>query len=241
MKRTERHHLKENEFANLAASARQMVEEKSSQVLTISASVLAIIVLVGGYFVWRSSVESRADSALAEAMAIDDARVGPPAAPGTPSTGPSYATAREKAQAQLTKFKVVADEYPSTDAGAFARYREAATWLALGSPKEAVAGFQQVIDHSGNDLYVQMARLGLAEAQAGSGQYDSAISTFSDLAQKKDGPLPVDGILMQLARTYRDAGKKSEAEQTFNRVIAEFPASPYSDEARRELDTIKRG
>jgi len=46
---------------------------------------------------------------------------------------------------------------------------------------------------------------------------------------------------MQLARTYRNAGKVPEAEQTFTRVVEEFPASPLRAEAQHELDLLKQG
>ena len=85
-----------------------------------------------------------------------------------------------------------------------------------------------------------MARLGLAEAQARAGQYDQAINAFKELAQRKDGPLPVDGILMELGRTYRDAGKRADAQQTFNRLVAEFPDSQFTQEAKRELDSLNK-
>ena len=101
----------------------------------------------------------------------------------------------------------MADQYPSTDAGLFARYREATTQMALGNTKEAMDLYQQVIDRAGDGIYGQMARLGLAEAQARAGQFDQAINTYKELSQRKDGPLPVDGILMQLGQTYLDAGK----------------------------------
>ena len=77
-----------------------------------------------------------------------------------------------------------------------------------------------------------MARLGLAEAQARAGQYDQAINTFKELAQRKDGPLPVDGILMQLGATYLEAGKRADAQQTFNRLVEEFPESPFTGDAQ---------
>ena len=96
------------------------------------------------------------------------------------------------------------------------------------------------MDGSGNALYKQMARLALAEAQARAGQYDQAIGIYTELSQRKDDALPIEGVLMQLARTYREAGKKAEAEQTFNRVISEYPGTPFSDEARRELEALKR-
>jgi outer membrane protein assembly factor BamD (BamD/ComL family) len=45
---------------------------------------------------------------------------------------------------------------------------------------------------------------------------------------------------MQLGRAYLDAGKRAEAQQTFNRIVEEFPESPFSGDARRELDSLKK-
>ena len=45
---------------------------------------------------------------------------------------------------------------------------------------------------------------------------------------------------MQLGRTYRDSGKRADAEQTFNRLLQEYPASPYNADAKRELDSLKK-
>jgi outer membrane protein assembly factor BamD (BamD/ComL family) len=112
--------------------------------------------------------------------------------------------------------------------------------MALGNPKEAVTAFQQVIDRACDTIYGQMARLGQAQAQAQTGQFDSAITTYKEMSQRKDGSLPVDGILIQLGRTYLDAGKPADAQQTFNRLVQEFPESPFSGDAKRELDTLKK-
>jgi predicted negative regulator of RcsB-dependent stress response len=240
MKRTERQHLRDNELANIAASARNVVDERKGQIIPAAIAIIVIAAAAIGYFTWRSRIDARAHTMLADAMVIDEARVGPPPAPGQPAVGLSFATEREKHQAALTKFKTVADEFPSSDAGVYARYREATTYMALGVPASAAQSFQQVIDHGGNSLYAQMARLGLAEAQAQTGQYEPAINMFKDLAQRKDGQVPVDGVLIRLGRTYLDAGKRAEAEQTFNRLVQEFPDSPFSADARRELDQLKK-
>lgn len=238
MKRTERRHLKDNELVSLAANVRQAVEERRRQLTAVLVGVAVIGAAAIGYFAWRGSVQGRAHSLLAEAVAVAEARVGPP--PGTPSAGLSFVTEREKYQAALTKFKVVADQYPSTDAGLVARYREATTRMALGNPSEAMTVYQQVIDRAGTGIYGQMARLGQAQAQARAGQFDSAITTYKDLSQRNDGPLPIDGILMQLGRTYLEAGKPADAQHTFNRLVEEFPESPFSGDARRELDSLKK-
>ena len=240
MKTTERHHLKENDLSVLARSARRAAEERRGPLLSIlvALAVLAVAALV--YFGWRGRVEGRAGALLAEASIVESARVGPPAAPGAPSAGLTFPTEKEKLQAAMAKFKSVADQYPSADAGLFARYREATILMALENPADATKTYQLVIDRAGTRIYGQMARLGLAEAQARGGQYDSAINAYKELVAQRDGPLPIDGILMQLGRTYLDAGKPADAQQAFTRVVDEFPSSPVSGDARRELDNLKK-
>jgi tetratricopeptide (TPR) repeat protein len=240
MKSTERHHLKENELGRLARSARDTVQTRRTETTSLIAGAVVVGALAIGYFGWREHVQTKAHALLAQAMAVQDARVGPPPAPGTPAGGLYFPTERERSQAALTKFKIAADAYPSTDAGVYARYQEGATSLALGSTPGAITAYEQVIKESGDDFYGQMARLGLAEAQVRAGQYDPAINTFKELAQRKDGPLPVDGILMQLGRTYLDAGKRSDAQQTFNRLVEEYPESPFAGDARKEIETLKK-
>ena len=239
MKRTERHHLKENELRKLARQARDTVQTRPRETMAAIVAVVVFGLIALGYWGWRARVEGRAHALLAGAMAVQQARVGPPAAPGA-GAGPSFPTERERAQAALAKFKAAADAYPSTKAGIFARYQEASTWMKLGNPAEATKAYQQVVDHAGNGIYGQMGRLGLADAHARGGQYEQAINAFKELAQRKDGPLPLDGILMQLGRTYRDAGKRSEAQQTFTRLVEEYPESPFTGEAKRELDSLKK-
>jgi len=238
MKRAERHHLKENEFASLALSVKEAFVTRRVQSIGTLVAVVAVLGALVGYVAWRGRIQARADTLLAEALSLEEARVGPPPLPGTPSTGLSFATERERQQAMQSKFKAVADEFPSTAAGIFARYREGASLVALGSPAEAVKAYQQAVDRGGDSLYGQMARLGLAEAQARAGEYDRAIETFQGLTQGAEGPLPLDGLLMQLGRTYLEAGKPAEAQQTFNRIVEEFPNSPFSGEARRQLDSL---
>jgi predicted negative regulator of RcsB-dependent stress response len=240
MKRTERRHLKNDELTQFAATVTEIVDERRREITAIVVAVLLVGGSALGYYLWRDHVQSAAHTALADALAVEEAPVGPPANPDQPDKGLHFATDRAKEQAALTKYKVVADGYPSTDAGIYARYREASAWMTLGSPAEAMTCYQQVIDRAGGDVYGEMARLGLAEAQAQSGQVDQALATYSSITAKKDSQLPMDGILMEMARTYLDAGKTTEAQQTFTRLVQEYPESSFSAEAKQILDSLKK-
>jgi tetratricopeptide (TPR) repeat protein len=239
MKRAERQRLKQNDLGELTRQVQEVLTERQQDLTKIVAVVLVVGAAALGYWLWHQREQQAAQKLLADAMVVAEARIGPPAA-ATGGTGLTFPTERERDQAALTKFKAAADAYPTSDAGLFARYQEASTQVVLGNPAEAAKAYQVVIDRAGNRLIGQTARLGLAAAHARGGQFDQAITTYKELAQRKDGGLPIDGILMELGRVYRDAGRPGEAQQTFNRLIEEFPDSPFNADAKRELDALKK-
>jgi tetratricopeptide (TPR) repeat protein len=239
MKRAERQRLKQNDLGELTRQAQEALAGRTRDLAWVAGIVVAVGAVALGYWAWQQNIRQGAQKLLADAMVVQEARIGPPAA-ATGQTGLTFPTERERAQAALTKFKAVADAYPSTDEGLYARYQEGSTQIVLGNPGEAAKAYQVVIDRAGSRLIGETARLGLAAAHARGGQFDQAITTYKELAQKKDGGLPIDGILMELGRVYRDAGRAGEAQQTFNRLIEEFPASPFNADAKRELDALKK-
>ena len=239
MKRTERHHLKQNIVEIAAVETMHFFATKRREATALVAVVAVVGLGAGAYWFWHTREQDKAHALLANAMVVQDARVGPPAAPGA-AAGLTFPTERERAQAAVAKFRVAADAYPTTDAGLFARYQEGSLQLTLGSSADAVKAYQAVVDRAGDGFYGQMARLGLAESYARGGQFEQAITAYKELAQRKDGQLPIDGILMQLGRTYRDAGRPSDAQQTFTRLVDEFPDSPFNADAKRELESLKK-
>ena len=248
MKRTERHHLKENELAHTLASAREYIEPRRKQIGLAAFVGFLIVVAIAGIFVMRQRTAGRAHDMLAEAMVVLDAQVIPkppvdPKSPTPPAAAMSgsgtFETEEEKLAAAVPKLKAAADAYPDTEPGITARYHLAGTLAALGRHKEAVEAYDDVAKRAGDDIYGRMARLGKAEEQARAGQLDAAIATYKELAEKKDSDLPTDAILMQLGRAYADAGKKDEAQKTFTRIVDEHPQSPYAAEAREQLEALK--
>ncbi len=239
MKRQQRHQLKQNEFAVTVARVSTWVQDNQRRVVT-GVTILAVVVIaVVGYFMWRNHRYDQASGMLGEALTIATAQIAPPpTVPGAQQAAGTYPTEQARDEAALGAFQKVAAAYPSTPAGLAGKYQAAAMLLALGRYDQAEAGFTDVVASGGKSIYVGAARMGLGEALAAQKKYDQAIKVYTDLAADRDGPMPVDGVLMQLARVSLKAGKTEEARAAFKRVVDEFPNSNYVAEARQQLTLI---
>ena len=236
MRAQERHHLKQNEFVATLTRVVTFAQEHRDRLVLAGVLVLALAAAAGGYFWLRSNTAQHAGEAFGIAMSVYESPIEPaPMVPGAAQAPGTYPTAAARLQAALAAFNRVALMFPSTPAGIGARYQTGEILLALGRATEAQAAYQDVIDHGGSSLYVPVARMGLAEAYLVGEDYPKAIKLFEDLAAQRDGALPVDGVLMQLAEAYSKAGKTAEARTTLKRVVDEFPQSPYVAGARQRL------
>jgi TolA-binding protein len=70
------------------------------------------------------------------------------------------------------------------------------------------------------------------------GRHDDALKIYTDVAAVRDGALPVDGLLMQLGRASKRAGKMAEARAAFQRVIDEFPESGFVSVAQQQIAAL---
>src|SRR5207247_1290138 len=92
MKRTERRHLKENELQTFARDARDRFESKRRETMAVVVIVAVVGVAAVGYFGWRERVQTKAAALLADAVAVKDARIGPP---GIQEQGLRFVSERE--------------------------------------------------------------------------------------------------------------------------------------------------
>jgi len=248
MKRKERHHLKENELVHTIETARDFLETRQRQITGAVVGIVVIALAVIGFMVYRSQTQSRGSELLAEAMVALNARVVPtgttgeenlPAGATLGATG-TFSTEEAKLKAALPKLKAAADAYPDSASGITARYHMAGALATLGRNQEAITEYDEVLKRSGaTSLYGRMARLGKADTQAHSGQLDAAIATWKEMTSGNNDDLPVDAILIELARAYVQKGNTEEARKTFTQIVDQHPNSPYLAEARTELENLK--
>ena len=246
MKSTERHKLKENEFARTVAHARETMQSRGRDMGTIAIVVIVALALAAGYGWWRQSRNAKANALLAEALAVEEAPVVAPAAPAPGSPLPvqqagTFTTDQARLEAALPKLLTAADTYPSTEAGIAARYHAASVLAELGRYSEAEQRYREVVDKGRSGLYGRTAKLGLADVMVSQAKFDDAIKIYQEVSTDSQSQLPIDGVLMQLGRAYMKAGKKNEAAHAFTRIVDEFPQSLYAADARREIEAAKKG
>jgi TolA-binding protein len=246
MKSTERHKLKENDFARSMAAARDMLTTRQGDIMRMVVAGAIVLAIVGGYTLWRQSRNAKAGAALASGLALFEAPVMPVSAPKPGSPMPvqqpgTFQTEQAKLEAALPRLMEAAETYPNTDAGIAARYYAASALASLGRFAEAEQRYQEVVDKAGSRIYGRTARLGLADAQAAQKKFDSAITIYRELTTDPNSQIPVDGVLMALGRTYLQAGRADEAARAFSRIVDEFPQSVYAADARRQREEVRKG
>ena len=239
MKGSERHRLKENELSHVLGDATVRLQENRSTIGLVGGIVALVLVVGIGYWAYTTRSENRAQALLGDAIVIMQAPVEEPK-PGAKPGVTGYPTVQARAEAALVKLSDVYNAYPSTDAGIASRYYAAAALSMLGRHDEAATRFQETVDRAGdNTFYGRMSRLGVVESNVQAKKYDQAIAAAQALVNNtSDDTIPRDALLMELGRVQVAAGKKADAKQTLDKVIAEFPESPYIDEAKRMLTEV---
>ena len=250
MKRSERHHLKQNALAAGLADLQYRLETHRREIVIWVLLVTVGLMAAGGYVSYRRSQSAQGADLLADALNTATAPVIPPAPlpdPMNPNATPpaaayqpgSFTSEGRRTEAALAKFILAADAYPDNPAGITARYHAATLLAVLGRRDEAATQYQQVVDSAGEHIYGQMASLGLAETQLHAGKVDVAIEMFQRELNRPASNVPVDGVLMHLARAYLLAGRTEAAEENFARIVDEFPESIYGPIAQAELDKLQ--
>lgn len=244
MKTSERHHLKENDLALALGRAQHWLADNARTVGFVLGAAALAIVGVAAYMAWQASIENQARTLLTQAMVTYESRVMPPAPSTTPDqptmTGQipgTFPSDRARLEAALPKFLEAADAYPATASGRTARFHAASVLVGLGRIDEAIGHYDQLM--SGSDVMARTAQLGKAEAHVQAGRYDEAISTYTSLVATPDAQVPVEGVLMELARAYQLAGQLDEARTTLTTIVEQHADSPFAPGARQALEKIK--
>lgn len=235
MKRSERHHLKQDELVDWLERTTDWIVTNQKSVVNVVLVVVGASLLLGGLYVYRARQAQEAKILLGNALDEFHGTVGSETAvtPGLPS----FATEEEKYRTALASFEAVASEYGSYDEGRQARYYAGLCHASLGDYEAARDALAEV--RSGeHDLLYYLASRALASVRESLGDYPGAAEIYAALVDDADNPLPKDQLLFELAKAEEHAGNDEQALQVYERMLAEHPDSQLRGDAMTRKDAL---
>jgi predicted negative regulator of RcsB-dependent stress response len=156
--RITRKELKTDNFALEIEHTVSLFEEHRKEILRYGGAALAVILVVVGVLIYNSRQHAAREQALAAAIAIQEASVGPPAAPGLQS----FPTQDAKDAAAIKAFTEVKNQYGSSAEGEIAQYYLGDIQADQGKFPEAEKSYNEVAQH-GDAKYSALAKFSLAQ------------------------------------------------------------------------------
>jgi tetratricopeptide (TPR) repeat protein len=238
LKRTERHHLKQDELLTSLDQSAQWLAARRKPLVVGAVVVLALAVSGFGAKLYLDSRERKAEAAWSQALDLYHGHVGEETDAAAPSSDPHprFSTAEERYLAALEAMEKVARDFPGQKQGRRARYYAALCQWGLGRLEDAERNLEEVVKKRG-DLQYYLAQAALAAVKQQRGDAAAAIELYRVLIEDANNPMPKDELLLRLAQTRERAGKLEEAGRDYQRLLEEYPDSALRSEAdsRRQL------
>jgi len=182
------------------------LEGKGKTVTYAIAAVAVVAVLVGIFYLWNRSSNSKAQAALGKAIETQNAIVTDSPVPAG-STIKTFKTDKERAEAAIADFQQVVDKFGG-DVGQKAKYFIAVNKLSI----DRAAGISELEGLAkSNDEVGKLSKFALAQAKANDGKNDEAIALYQELAAMDNPVVAKETVKFELAKLLEKQGKKDEA------------------------------
>lgn len=209
-----------DEFISLSQHVLLWVHANRSRAVAAAGGAVALVVvaLLAKALVDRSRGQ-RADAVAAAVTRYGDAQ------------GKVADLTRELAELSRT--------YAGSREGQLAKYLEAGSNVAAGSPDKALATYRELSAEGGAhaDL-ASLSAVALAYLELARGNTDAALSAFQKLLADKGAVLPRAQILMEIASIHERGGRPAEALKVYREIAAAHPEGSWSTPVKERLRVL---
>ena len=227
-RRITRKQLKQSD--DFVSTVDSMVQWLSDNWRPVVAAVVGVcVVAVGWWLVGKWSAARSADASYALSQAIETYE-------GTDITGqlePSGDPAA--AEAQLLE---VVEHYGRTDQADMARLYLARIHFDRGETEAARDLLVGLAERHRDDAIGRLATLDLVHLRIAAGQATEVASELEAMVVGANPRLPRDVALYELGKLYVAEQKPDQAREYFQKLVDEFPESPYLGQARQRLQEL---
>ena len=141
-------------------------------------------------------------------------------------------------EAAEIEFRQVVDSYGSSDQASMAKLYLARIALSRGQVDEARSTFVELSQDHGDDLIGRLATLDLIDLRLASGQGAEVAGDLEAMVVGQRQGLPRDAALYKLGEVFVISGEPERARSYFERLLEEFPESPYITNAQLKLEEL---
>ena len=224
-----KHDIREDEVQSFLITAVEKVMEKPKFYIGILVGFLVIGVAVSGTFSYLESSADRSSLELSDAMRMYGASVDADDPNPDDPVAPIFAS--DEQRLQKTKEKLA--EVGGGTHGELAKLYEADMAMRTGDTATARQIWTAFLSAHSDHVMVHSVRLNLLALDRAEGKAEDVANELQAELDGVDKDLPEDVLLFELAQTRDALGQTEEARELYQRLVDEYPQSPYTAEARR--------
>jgi TolA-binding protein len=230
-----KHDIKHDRFIEEVEVAYDVIQRNRIRVIWIAVAALAIAALGFGLYAWKNKKEAAAQTLLSEAIHTMQIPIAGESQQPTPPDTPTFKTNEERLAKAEPQFKEVVTKYPGSEAADVANLYLAQMESARGDIKSAEPKLRKFLDEHGDHVLAGSANLSLYQIELGSGRAKDVAADIDKQLSAEKPNLPKDVLLSIQARAYEQSGDEAKAKSAYQRLINEFPDSPYTLDAQRKV------
>jgi predicted negative regulator of RcsB-dependent stress response len=212
-----RRQLKQDRFVEATNEAvHWTVEHRNTLITAVIVVVLAVAAFAGWSF-YQSKQEEQASRALGKAVQTYESPLRQTAEATDPdASANTFATAKDRASAAYNEFLQIADKYPHSKNGHFARYMAGVSAIDKGDNAAAEQQLKKAADTDKDTA--AMAKFTLANLYRSEGKTDDAAKLYREVIDADRLALPQSEAQQALAEMY-ETKNPAEAVKVYEQII----------------------
>ncbi len=232
-----RHQLKEDRFAEAAKGTAHWAVAHRGKLIAASVTVGVLLVAGLGGWLFLRQRDAQASVALGAALRTYNTQLRAPDVPAQPGV-PSFASAKERAQAAQKEFLEIAHKYSYTRSAEVARYMAGLLAVDLGDAAAAERELKAIAASHNRDL-APLARMALASLYRSQKKEAEAVKLYQELIDQPARTVPKAMAQLELASMY-EASNPAEALRIYEQIKAENPGTPAERLAEGRVAAVQK-
>ncbi len=233
-----RKEIKRDEFTQVLGRTVDYASSHSQLIVKGLIALVAVLVIAGLAVLFFRNRAATASEALAQAMLVYQAEINPTTPQPDDPGKPSFRDEPSRRARATELFEGVRSRYGGSEAGRVAKVYLGRLAAEKGDLAAARALWKEALDGAPRDVLTSALELDMVKLDLAEGKDNEVVTRLESMLAKTEKPIPADVILYELAGVHEKLGKTEEALSAYQRIVNEFPRSPYLPEAQQKTTSL---